>query len=160
MVIGSHDMENRTIQSIKPYSHNGKKHSAEQIRAIAESIKAFGFNQPIVIDSLGVIIVGHGRYEAAKLLGLEYVPTVFADLTEEKAIAYRLTDNKLNESEWDMKLVLEELKQLELTGFDLSLTGFDKNILLEIPEAPEKQSGQPVDKKRVKCPECDCEFTP
>lgn len=112
---------------IKPYSKNAKRHSKSQVEAIARSIKEFGFNQPIVVDKKGVIIVGHGRYEAAKHLGLKEkeIPVVVADLSAKQAAAYRLADNKLNESDWDMQLVLDELKGLdiemvEITGFDLS----------------------------------------
>jgi len=120
------------VSQIKPYSKNAKKHPAKQIQQVANSIKEFGFNQPIVVDKNGVLIVGHGRYEAAKLLGLKEVPTITLDISEEKANAYRLADNKLNESEWDMGLVIEELKGLSEEMFDL--TGFDKDLLIE-PDA-------------------------
>ena len=82
------------IENIKPYEKNAKKHPKKQVEQIAKSIKEFGFNQPIVIDKKGVIIVGHGRYEAAKLLGLSDVPVIEVELTEEQAKAYRLADNK------------------------------------------------------------------
>lgn len=75
------------IEEIKPYKKNAKNHPPEQINALAKSIKEFGFNQPIVIDKNNVIIVGHGRYEAAKVLGLEEVPVIVADLDEERARA-------------------------------------------------------------------------
>lgn len=130
---------------IGPYSKNAKKHPKKQIDQVAKSIKEFGMNQQIVVDKQGVIIVGHGRYEALKSLGMEikdeYIKVV--DLTEEQAKAYRLADNKLNESEWDMKLVIEELKGLSHTMIDL--TGFDKDLILEAedkddetPEVPEE----------------------
>jgi DNA modification methylase len=115
------------ISLIKPYPRNAKKHSAKQVSQIANSIQQFGFNQPIVIDKNNIIIVGHGRYEAAKLLKMDDVPTVVVDLTEEKAKAYRLADNKLNESPWDMNLVIEELKNLSIPTIEL--TGFDKGLL-------------------------------
>jgi DNA modification methylase len=120
------------IQNIKPYEKNAKKHDKKQVQQIANSIKEFGFNQPIVIDKDNVVIVGHGRLEAAKLLGLTDVPTIQVNLTEEQAKAYRLADNKLNESEWDMGLVIDELKGLSEEMFDL--TGFDKELLIE-PDA-------------------------
>ena len=84
---------------IKPYTKNAKKHPKKQIEQVANSIKEFGMNQPIVVDKDGVIIVGHGRYEACKHLGwtneeiLKHVKIV--DLTKEQANAYRLADNKL-----------------------------------------------------------------
>jgi len=131
------------IENIKPYEKNAKKHPKKQVEQIAKSIKEFGFNQPIVIDKKGVIIVGHGRYEAAKLLGLSDVPVIEVELTEEQAKAYRLADNKLNESEWEMDLVIEELKGLSEDMLDL--TGFDKDLIIEpdnkddeVPEVPEE----------------------
>lgn len=130
---------------IKPYNKNAKKHPKKQIEQIANSIKEFGLNQPIVVDKEGVIIVGHGRYEALKSLGMEikdeYIKVV--DLNEEQAKAYRLADNKLNESEWDMNLVIEELKGLSPEMLDL--TGFEKDLIIEpdekddeVPEVPEE----------------------
>jgi len=131
------------ISLIKPYPKNAKQHPKRQIEQIANSIKEFGFNQPIVIDKNNTIIVGHGRYEAAKLLGLKDVPIIQVNLTEEQAKAYRLADNKLNESEWDMGLVIEELKGLSEPMIDL--TGFDKDLIIEpdekddeVPEIPEE----------------------
>lgn len=119
------------IADIKPYPKNAKKHPQKHIEQVANSIKEFGMNQPIVVDKNGVIIVGHGRYEACKLLGIEPEIKV-VDLTEEQAKAYRLADNKLNESEWDMGLAIEELKGLSEEMFDL--TGFDKDLLIEPDE--------------------------
>lgn len=116
------------ISLIKPYEKNAKKHSKKQIQQLANSIKEFGFNQPVVVDKDGVLIVGHGRLEAAKFLGFKEVPAITLDISEEKANAYRLADNKLNESEWDMKLVIDELKNLNVDIFDL--TGFDKDLII------------------------------
>lgn len=131
--------------NITPYEKNQKKHPKKQIEQVANSIKEFGMNQPIVVDKQGVIIVGHGRYEALKLLKWEIKPEYIkvVDLTEEQAKAYRLADNKLNESEWDMALVIEELKGLSEPM--LELTGFDKDLIIEpdekddeVPEVPEE----------------------
>ena len=122
----------RSIDTIRPYDKNAKKHPAKQIKQVAASIKEFGFNQPIVLDKEGVIIVGHGRYEAAKLLELQEVPVLETLLTEQQAKSYRLADNKLNESEWDMSLVIEELKELEPDMLDL--TGFDTDLIIEPDE--------------------------
>ena len=134
----------KNISEITPYHKNAKKHSKKQIQQVANSIKEFGFNQPIVIDKKGVIIVGHGRYEASKLLGLTEVPILEVDLTEKQAKAYRLADNKLNESDWEMDLVIEELKELDDTDL-VELTGFDTDLLIEqdekddeVPEVPEE----------------------
>ncbi len=132
---------------IKPYPKNAKKHPINQLRAVAKSIQEFGWQQPIVVDKNGVIIVGHGRWEAYKKFKDEFKlkkPEIkIAHLTKEQAKAYRLADNKLNESDWDMDLVIEELKELD---DDLvELTGFDKDLLIEpedkddqVPEVPEE----------------------
>ena len=132
------------ISEIKPYVKNAKLHTSKQVQQVAASIQEFGFNQPIVLDKQGVIIVGHGRYEAAKLLGLTDVPVIEVNLTEEQAKAYRLADNKLNESEWDMKLAVDELKELSeemqvLTGFDLDLIIEPDEKDDEVPEVPEDE---------------------
>lgn len=120
--------------NIKPYSKNAKKHPKKQIEQIAASIKEFGMNQPIVVDKQGIIIVGHGRYEALKHLGREVTTDMvrMVDLTEEQAKAYRLADNKLNESDWDMDLVIEELKGLSEPM--LELTGFNRDLIIEPEE--------------------------
>lgn len=116
------EVRQRSISGIEPYPQNAKRHPDEQVKKIVDSIREFGFNQPIVVDKKGTIIVGHGRFLAAHLLGMEMVPVLELDLTEEQARAYRIADNKLNESEWDMDMVIHELKllapeMLELTGF-------------------------------------------
>jgi len=120
------------INKIIPYSKNAKKHPSKQIKQIANSIKEFGFNQPIVIDKNNVVIVGHGRLEAAKLLKMDDVPVLQVDLDKKKAAAYRLADNKLNESDWEMDLVIEELKELDEDLVEL--TGFDADLLIEPDE--------------------------
>lgn len=129
MTKADHTIEQRPLADIQPYGKNAKKHPEDQVMAIANSIREFGFNQPIVVDKAGVIIVGHGRYLAATLLGLEKVPVITVDIDEEKVRAYRLADNKLNESPWDMDLVIQELKTLAMPMIDL--TGFERRLVLE-----------------------------
>jgi len=138
---------NKNIGDISPYSKNAKKHPKKQVQQVADSIREFGFNQPIVVDKDNVVIVGHGRLEAAKLLGLKDVPVEVVDLTEDQARAYRLADNKLNESDWDMSLVIEELKGLDLKMVEL--TGFDTDLIIEpedkddeVPELPEEPTSK------------------
>ena len=141
-------IESLPISAIKPYERNAKEHPKKQIKQIAASIEEFGFNQPVVIDEENIIIVGHGRYLAAQLLGRTEVPCLRLALPAEKAKAYRLADNKLNESPWEMDLVIAELKELSLQLVDL--TGFDSNLLLEthedkndvtVPEVPTAKQG-------------------
>lgn len=136
-------MQKIDINKIIPYSKNAKTHPKAQIKKIANSIKEFGFNQPIVIDKDFIIIVGHGRHEAAKLLEMTEVPCLQVDLTEEQAKSYRLADNKLSESPWEMELVIEELRTLPKAMIDLS--GFSTDLILkdepdddDVPEIPKK----------------------
>ena len=124
---------NFEISKIKPYPKNAKKHSPKQIRQVANSIKRFGFVQPIVIDKNNEVVIGHCRLEAAKLLGLTEVPYISVEnLSEEEVKALRLADNKLNESEWDLNLAIEELKGLSEEMIDL--TGFDRDLIIEPSE--------------------------
>ena len=110
---------------LHPYPLNAKIHTPEQVKRIAESIKQFGFKQPIVIDRDNVVIIGHGRLFAAKELMLDSVPVVRADdLTEDQVKALRLADNKTNESEWDFGKLEEELAALDIAGIDMDQFGF------------------------------------
>lgn len=121
------------IKEIKPYDRNAKKHDDTQINNVAESIRQFGFVQPIVIDSNGVIVIGHCRFEAAKRLKYAEVPCIMVDdLTPEQVDALRIVDNKTNESPWDIDLLTEELQDLDLSMFD-----FSWDLMEETAEATE-----------------------
>lgn len=111
------------IDEIRPYENNPRVNDGA-VGAVAESIREFGFQQPIVVDRDGVIIAGHTRYKAAKKLGLTEVPVVVADnLTDEQVRAYRLADNKTGElAEWDFSALEEELAGIG--ELDMSLFGF------------------------------------
>ena len=118
----------KPIKELKPYKKNAKKHSKEQVEQIANSIKEFGFTQPVIIDKNNSVVAGHGRILGAKKAGLKQVPTVcLEELTEEQIKAYRLVDNKLNESEWDYSLLDEELENLT-EDINMDLFGFDENV--------------------------------
>lgn len=118
----------KNIKELKPYKKNAKKHSKEQVEQIANSIKEFGFTQPVIIDKNNCVVAGHGRILGAKKAGLKQVPTVtLEELTEEQIKAYRLVDNKLNESEWDFSLLDEELGILS-DDIDMELFGFDTDM--------------------------------
>lgn len=122
-----------SIKDLKPYKKNAKKHTAEQINRIAESIKEFGFKSPVLIDQCNCVVAGHGRVMGAKKAGLKEVPVIrISDLTEDQVKAYRLVDNKLNESEWDYDLLDEEIKEFfKNDAFDMSVFGFDSDIITE-----------------------------
>lgn len=113
-------VEMRRLAELVPYAANAKKHDARQVANLAESIRRYGFVQPVVVDADGVIVIGHGRVLGAKEAGLEEVPCVCVDnLTPEQVRELRLLDNKLNESAWDIDLLADELPGLDLSGFDV-----------------------------------------
>lgn len=115
------EVTTKRLSDIIPYAGNAKKHDKRQIANVAESIRQYGFVQPIVIDREGVIVIGHCRALAAKKLGMEEVPCVCVDdLAPEQVDALRLVDNKSAEdgASWDFDLLAEQLPQLDLSGFE------------------------------------------
>jgi DNA modification methylase len=133
-------IEQRPITSIQPYEKN-PRHNAQAVEAVARSIRAFGFRQPIVVDEFGVIVVGDTRYKAALRLGLETVPVhVATGLTTAQVKAYRIADNQTASlSEWNYDLLSPELAELQQMDFDLNLTGFSTEELLQFLEPPPTQ---------------------
>ncbi|MBQ2844794.1 MAG: ParB N-terminal domain-containing protein [Alphaproteobacteria bacterium] len=117
----------KNINQIKPYKNNPKLHSKHQIKQIADSIKEFGFVNPVLLDENGEIIAGHGRYLAAKQLNMENIPTItLSHLNDEQKRLYRIADNKLTElGKWDVSLLQMEFKELENLNLDLEITGFE-----------------------------------
>jgi DNA modification methylase len=114
------------VGSLRPYPNNARRHSRKQVRQIAESIKRFGFTNPVLVGDQGEIIAGHGRVMAAKELGLATVPTVrLSHLSAEERRAYVLADNKLAlNAGWDTEVLSIELQALIDLDFDVTLTGF------------------------------------
>ena len=138
------------IDAIIPYEYNTKKHDKTQINNVAESIKQFGFVQPVVIDADGVIVIGHCRVLAAKKLGMSEVPCVCVDdLTPEQVNALRIVDNKSNESPWDFELLKLELPEIDLSAFDFDFgvdVGIEAEEVVE-DEAPEvDEKAEPISK--------------
>ena len=137
-------VEQTTTASLIPYARNPRRNQSA-ISKVAASIKEFGFRQPIVVDSDYVVVVGHTRLEAAKILGLDEVPVhVAKDMTPAQAKAYRLADNRTGEdANWDFELLALEIDDLrEQFNGDLSAIGFDEGELenlstSETEEAPE-----------------------
>lgn len=141
------------IDSIKPYENN-PRHNEEAIPYVMNSIKEFGFKNPIIIDKNNVIIAGHTRLESAKRLGMKEVPIIHADdLTEEQVKAFRLADNKVSEkAEWNFELLDEELENLDI---DMSDFGFE-NVDIEwdkVEELTEKNYDEPTH-NMLECPNC------
>ena len=122
-------LRQQRIDTLTPSARNARTHSKKQIRQIADSIEAFGFTNPVLVDRTGGVIAGHGRIEAARLLKMESVPTLcLADLTEEQVRAYIIADNRLAElAGWDREILAIELQELLTVDldFDITLTGFE-----------------------------------
>ncbi len=134
------DVRNISVKDLIPYERNTKKHDKTQINNVAESIKQYGFVQPIVIDKNNVVVIGHCRLLAAKQLKMKEVPCVCVeDLTDEQVKALRIVDNKSNESPWDFDILPDELAELDLSDFDFDFGIEDDEEETEIveDEAPE-----------------------
>ncbi len=139
-------MEMRRVAELIPYARNAREHSEEQVRQLRASLREFGFVAPLLIDSQGNILAGHGRLMAAKAEGMEEVPCVLVEhLSDTQRRAYILADNRLAEqASWNAELVSLELQELKEAGFELILTGFDESdILLEEPEEIREDDYEP-----------------
>lgn len=137
------NIQQKKLSEIKPYEGNPRKND-RAVKTVADSIEQYGFQQPIVVDRDHVIIVGHTRYRAAQKLNLQSVPVIVAhDLNEEQVRAYRIMDNRSNEnSQWDDKLLFEELDQLikdnniQALSFETGFTESELNKLFKQEEDP------------------------
>ena len=123
-----------------PYSKNAKRHPSEQVKLIANSIKEFGFQQPIVVDKDNIVIIGHGRLLASKRLKLTEVPiTRVENLTEDQIKALRLADNSVAESEWNIDLLTEEIADIDI---DMSDFGLDMDFGDDESESDDDESDE------------------
>ncbi len=122
------------VAALVPYLRNARTHTEEQVQQIAASIKEFGFTNPVLVDDKGMIVAGHGRVMAAKSIGMKQVPCItLADLSETQIRAYIIADNKLAlNAGWNEDLLSEELEALKSDGFDLSMTGFTDEELVDL----------------------------
>ena len=134
------------LNSLKEYRHNPKNHPRQQVVQIADSIKKFGFNNPILIDENNEIIAGHGRYLAAQQLQMETVPVIrLTHLDETQKRVYRLADNKISENGgWNKELLALEISDLEqIYVDDITITGFEQieinNLITDTTPAPDKK---------------------
>lgn len=158
----------KSVDEIKPYENNPRNND-DAVDAVANSIKEFGWQQPIVVDIGGVIIAGHTRYKAAKKLGLKTVPVVVAkDLSEEQVKAYRLADNKSGElADWNFSQLNEELQGID--DLDMTEFGFDESEInladdwsddgeLDDYDEPDDSDNEPEDEEpKLVCPQCGYE---
>ena len=131
--------KSRGVNTLNPYNRNSRTHSDLQIEQIAESIRQFGFTQPILISPDGTVIAGHGRLAAAKLLGLKEVPTIeLKNLTEDQRRAYVIADNKIAlNAGWDDDILKSELEYLSAGDFDMGVLGFSDDELMDLLPDPD-----------------------
>lgn len=133
--------KNLFVENLLEYKANSRTHSDHQITQLVNSIKEFGFTNPILVDECYIIIAGHARLQAAKQLRLSEVPCIIInDLTDAQKQAYVIADNKLAlNAGWDFDILRAEFEELKLVAFDLELTGFGIDELCEIfpDEEPE-----------------------
>ncbi|CAA9236448.1 MAG: prophage LambdaMc01, DNA methyltransferase, partial [uncultured Chloroflexia bacterium] len=140
------DLEYCLVTRLKPYDRNARTHSKKQVRQIADSIKRFGFTNPVLISDANEIIAGHGRVAAARLLGIEEVPTLrLSHLSEEERRAYVIADNKLAlNAGWDHEILAIELQALIDLEFDVTVTGFSlAEVDLVLDSANEAEAAGP-----------------
>jgi len=142
------EIEHLEIEGLIPYARNSRTHSDEQVAQIAASIKEFGFTNPVLIDSDGGIIAGHGRVKAARKLGIADVPCIrLGHLTEAQKRAYVIADNKLAlNAGWDNEMLQVEFADLKELDFDLELTGFTLDEISELLDADAEEepgNGEP-----------------
>lgn len=147
------------ISELHEYPNNPRQNE-NAVEAVAASIREFGFKVPIIIDADGVIVAGHTRLKAAKLLGLDKVPCIVADdLTPEQVKAFRLADNKVSElAGWDFLKLDEELAELEIDMMQFGFENSDEVDLDSFFEASEAAKEKEENKKTVTCPHCGEEF--
>ena len=160
-------IEQLSVDDLIPYAKNSRTHSPEQVAQIAASIREFGFTNPVLIDSEGGIIAGHGRVLAARKLKLEQVPCIMLDhLTDTQRRAYVIADNKLAlNAGWDDELLAIELHELNAADFDMALIGFDAAGLAlamglgaDFEAGTEDDQGKLDEKDPTICPACGHEF--
>lgn len=150
------------VEKVVPYARNPRKNEGVPVAKVKASLKEFGWRQPIVVDSEGVIIVGHTRYQAALELGMTEIPVHVAEgLTAAQVKAYRIADNKTGDfAEWDFDLLKLEFADLQELDFGLDLTGFDDEAIDgimvdstpegltdpdEVPDVPDEPVSKPGD---------------
>jgi len=130
MVISPEFIDQTPIDELVPYENNPRTHSPVQLERLVRSLKEFGFTNPILIDKDNNVIAGHGRLQAAHIVGLDTVPTItLSHLTTDQRRAYTIADNQLAlNSGWDDDLLQAELQALGDAGYDLSLLGWGDDI--------------------------------
>lgn len=140
------------LEDLIEYENNPRRNDGA-VDAVAESIREFGFKNPIIIDKNNIIISGHTRLKAARKLGLKTAPCVVADdMTEEEAKAFRLADNKVAEfSKWDYSKLMEEHAKLDM---DMERFGFMENEELDVDQFFQDAEPKEKEREKIQCPDC------
>jgi ParB-like chromosome segregation protein Spo0J len=155
----------KPLSELRAYQFNARLHDGAQIDALKRSIKEFGFTNPVLINSSGRIIAGHGRMKAADELGMSELPCLVLDLSEAQSRAYTIADNQLPQmASWDFDMLAVEIDELKDLGFDISTLGFNAEELTEMlgspnemPEISEEED-EKAEKDTTICPKCHHEF--
>jgi ParB-like chromosome segregation protein Spo0J len=149
--------EIRKISEIRLNPDNPRRHSLEQIEQIARSLREFKWTIPVLIDETGMLLAGHGRVRAARLMGWTECPVVVAGAwSEEQKAAYMVADNALTDrSDWDPKLIRGTLRGLKARDFDLGLVGFSEEELARLMVDPMTLAeAAPKEVVMEECPMC------
>lgn len=150
------------IDALVPWPGNPRRHG-EDVKAIAKSIKAFGWTSPILAQrGSNRVIAGHGRILAAREVGIKEVPVIFLDIDERQATAYTIADNRLPEnSEWDSLALKEAFAEIDDGAFDMELTGFKLDEVKSFfGDGIANDDDEPREPRPVKCPKCGEPFVP
>lgn len=166
-------IEHRQLNELNPDTNNSRVHGEEQIQQLANSIKEFGFTNPIIIDEDNSVLAGHGRLKAAAIAGIDKVPTLkLAGLSDVQKRAYIITDNKIGlNAEWDDEILQRELKALAESDFNLGELGWNEKEMNSFVGDPlsgidlnrDYETGEEIlfddiDDFSHKCPRCGFEF--
>lgn len=153
------------VEMIRPYERNAKIHSEQQVEMLRQSLRRIGFVRPLLIDSDGNLLAGHGVLMAAKAEGMQQVPCVLVDgLSEQERRAYVHIDNRLAEmSSWDQAVLDLDLRELQDLGIDLSGLGFDalsavEPICLDDEDDGDAETGDGKERSVMHCPKCGFVF--
>jgi len=153
------------IDTLKAHPMNPRVHPESAIDKLEQSIKEFGWTNPILVSADGYVIAGHARLKAAEKAGIEEVPVIYLELEGEKAEAYLIADNRLqDETDWDYEKLKDLLQELDTGEFDLELTGFDMDEIEELmtqfaPIDLNDADGDGGQNKQLHiCPKCGFEF--
>lgn len=145
---------------LKPHPKNPRIHPDSAIDKLERSIKEFGWTNPILISADGFVLAGHARLKAAKQAGLEEVPVVELPLEGQKAEAYMIADNRLQEeASWDYEMLANNLNDINAKGLDVQITGFDTSFIDDMSQAYNAYGDAlEENQKTIICPECGFEF--